>query len=510
MHLKQAYHTPCLGFSRRPRLECGLWLLELGWQGPDFIPLYTMQLTTSATIDDLILFVLFLCSLWIFKWLFDLVHAGLIGQILVGVLFVSLPTKDLWPGVRGIELLGNVAVIIIIFEGGMSVKLATLKQTGLKAFLVATLGVVLPVGSGIGILVAMGYTVTEGIAGGAALASTSNVVGVALMQKQNILESRFGTLLTAATMIDDIYSLILLSIVNEIPKSGGPKISASKVAWNISRTIVASIGTVVVGIVLIVIIKRFLKHMDVHFLAQSQKAGRASEDREMEPIPSEPSSDTQDALAADSLPPKSTKSSWLQNFISSNYSTIVLCLMFFLCFSIAICAEKAGASRLLGCFVAGMAFADVPYARQQWNSKVEPVKPLLEGIFFASIGFFLPIRAMFHKTTILYGLGYAASSAITKFATALLIRPWTHGIAAGIAMITRGELGLILAQQARSNQTISESCFIVVCWAVILCTLFPPFFFAIMIKRHKDDIMDTVPSSDGSAAGENDQLIEQN
>lgn len=483
-------------------------LTKLGTRPSNFIAFCTMQLTTSATIDDLILFVLFLCALWVFKWLFDLVHAGLIGQIMVGVLFVSLPTKELWPGVRGIELLGNVAVIMIIFEGGMSVKLATLKQTGLKAFLVATLGVVLPVGSGIGILVAMGYTVTEGIAGGAALASTSNVVGVALMQKQNILESRFGTLLTAATMIDDIYSLILLSIVNEIPKSGGPKLSASKVAWNISRTIVASIGTVVVGIVLIVIIKRFLKRTDAHFLAQSQKTGRAAEEHEMDPIPSEPSVEAQDPDNADSSPSRITQCSWLQNFISSNYSRLILCLMFFLCFSISICAEKAGASRLLGCFVAGMAFADVPYARKQWTSKVEPVKPLLEGIFFASIGFFLPIRAMFHRTSVLFGLGYAASSAITKFATALLIRPWTHGIAAGIAMITRGELGLILAQQAFSNQTISESCFIVVCWAVILCTLFPPFFFAIMIKRYQHDIMDSVPSPEGSTADEKDQLIE--
>ena len=151
-----------------------------------------MRLTSAVTLDQLIFFILYLCSLWVFKWLFDLVQAGIIGQILAGVLFVSLPTKDLWPGAEGIELLGNVAVIIIIFEGGMSIRLSTLRQVGLKSFLVATLGVVLPVGSGIGILMAMGFKLTESIAGGAALASTSNVVGVALMQKQNVLDTRFG------------------------------------------------------------------------------------------------------------------------------------------------------------------------------------------------------------------------------------------------------------------------------------------------------------------------------
>lgn len=452
-----------------------------------------MQLTTAVSLDDLILFLLFLCALWVFKWVFDLLHAGIIGQILVGVLFVSFPTKELWPGVRGIELLGNVAVILIIFEGGMSIKLSTLRKTGFKAFLVATLGVVLPVGSGIGILVAMGFTVTEGIAGGAALASTSNVVGVALMQKQKILESRFGTLLTAATMIDDIYSLILLSIVSEIPKAGGPKLSTSKIAWNISRTILASIGTMAIGIVLLIIVKQFLKRMEGHFLAQTTSL---NEEVEVNGVLDETdagvlSSASEDPVSvssdgSDAVQPK-VKSSFLKKTISANYSRLLLCFMFFLCFSIAISAELAGASRLLGCFVAGMAFADVPYARQQWNLRVGPVKPLLEGIFFASIGFFLPIRAMFNRKPALFGLAYAASSALTKFATAILIRPWTHGVAAGIAMITRGELGLLLAQQALSNNTLSEECFIVVCWAVILCTLFPPFFFAIMIKRYQSE-----------------------
>jgi Kef-type K+ transport system membrane component KefB len=430
-----------------------------------------MRLTSAVTLDELILFVLFVSSLWVFKWLFDIVHAGIIGQILAGVLFVSLPTKDLWPGAEGIELLGNVAVIIIIFEGGMSIRLSTLRQVGFKSFLVATLGVVLPVGSGIGILVGMGFTVTEGIAGGAALASTSNVVGVALMQKQKVLETRFGTLLTAATMIDDIYSLILLSIVTEIPAGGGQKVSKSKMAWNISRPVVASFGTMLIGILLLVIVKIFLKHMEDH----------ASEEK------------------------VSQSRSVVRKWFARNFDRFLLCFMFFLCFACAISAEMAGASRLLGCFVAGMAFGEVPIARRLWDTKVGPAKPFLEALFFSSIGFFLPIRAMFDRKNALYGLAYAASSAITKFATAVLIRPWTHGVAAGLAMITRGELGLLLAQQALSNKILSESCFIVVCWAVILCTLFPPFFFGILIKRFKDEILDTPDASQAADASESSQ-----
>lgn len=470
-----------------------------------------MQLTTAVSLDDLILFILFLCALWIFKWVFDIVHAGIIGQMLVGVLFVSLPTKDLWPGVQGIELLGSVAVILIIFEGGMSIRLSVLRTVGMKAFLVATLGVVLPVGSGIGILVAMGYTVTEGIAGGAALASTSNVVGVALMQRQNILQSRFGTMLTAATMIDDIYSLILLSVVAYIPKSGGPKLSASKVAWNISRTILASLITMAVGVLLVIVVKVFLKGMDGHFRKEKAENHQDEAPQTEEAWPQENSLDpdrvslgsrnsNSEASSTSSSSHTPDRPSRFVAFVSSNYNRLLMCFMLFLCFSLAISAEMAGASRLLGCFVAGMAFAEVPYATQLWTSKIGPVKPLLEALFFASIGFFLPIRSMFNRQNALYGLAYAASSAITKFATAALIRPWTHGVATGLAMITRGELGLLLAQQALSDKTLTESSFIVVCWAVILCTLFPPFFFGILIKRYKEDILDDSPRASRQTA----------
>jgi Kef-type K+ transport system membrane component KefB len=422
-------------------------------------------LTSATTLDELIFFALFLASLWVLKWAFDFVHAGIIGQILAGVLFVSLPTKDLWPGAKGIELVGNIAVIIIIFEGGMSIQLSTLRKVGFKSFLVATLGVVLPVGSGIGILVAMGFTLVEGIAGGAALASTSNVVGVALMQKQELLETRLGTLLTAATMIDDVYSLILISIVGSIPTAGSASISKAKLAWAISRTIVASIGTMIVGVVLYIVLRRYFRL--IHPMKNDDSSVQA---------------------------PKSA----FKKFLESDQ--VLISTMLFFCFACAICAELAGASRLLGSFVAGVAFGEIPDARRIWTLWIMPSKPLLEGLFFASIGFFLPIRDMFQRTNALYGLAYTVSSALTKFATAVLIRPWTHGIAAGVAMITRGELGLLLAQQALTSKILSESCFIVVCWAVILCTLFPPFFFNILIQRYKHTMVEQ--DEDGGEAAQ--------
>jgi len=431
-----------------------------------------MKLTSAVTLYELIFFILFTCSLWIFKWVFDFVHAGMIGQILVGVLFVSLPQADLWPGSHGIELVGNLGVIVIIFEGGMSIKLETLRKVGLRALLVATVGVALPLGSGIGILVWMGYSVIEGFAGGAALASTSNVMGVALMQKQRLLETPFGALLTAATMIDDIFSLILISVVSSIPYSASSGIDkhipSGKLAWAIMRTIVASVGTMVVGLVMIVIVKRFVQLLEEELVPEKVEM---TENRGL--------------LVA-------------KRWIARRLDTMLISGMFFLAFASALSAEMAGASRLLGCFVAGMAFGEVPTCRRLWTSAVSGSKPLLEGYFFASIGFFLPIRSMFDRKNALYGLGYAASSALTKFATAVCIRPWTHGVTAGLAMITRGELGLLLAQQALTRGVLSDSCFIVVCWAVILCTIFPPFFFGMLLKRFREDIIDTPQGSTGS------------
>lgn len=428
-----------------------------------------MMQVQELNASQILFFALFLIALWSFRVLFDLVNSGLIGQIIVGVLFVAWPKDALFPGAEGLGGIGLVGVSLLVFSGGLTISLERLKQVGLRAFFVALLGAALSMGAGIGILVAMKFKVIEAVAGGAALASTSIGMALTLMNQQKIATTALGALITTAAMIDDVISLLLLAIVAALPSSSTtapspasptaplsfdpisnsatPVASKSLLAWSILRPIVASTGTLLIGIVMIFIIPRFVRKAEA-FLKTSKKVDPQTVDRAL--------------IAA----------------------------MLGLCYACAVSAEWAGASRLLGCFVAGLAFADLRHCQDLWDTHVAATLDWLVAIFFASIGFFFPVSVLFQGKLVGYGFILAVAAALGKFLTILLVTPKKHGLAVGVAMIARGELGLLICRSALAANIMSSEAFVVVVWAIILCTFFPPFPFGKIVAWIKPELAD--------------------
>ena len=92
---------------------------------------------------------------------------AVLGELLAGVLLGALPLVGIgglgWVAHdRVVESLAELGVILLLFEVGLATRLADLMRVGLSAFLVALIGVIVPMilGYGVGLWLLPGHHAT--------------------------------------------------------------------------------------------------------------------------------------------------------------------------------------------------------------------------------------------------------------------------------------------------------------------------------------------------------------
>src|SRR6478735_11935995 len=97
---------------------------------------------------------------------------AVVGEIVVGV--IAGPSMLGWVSDGGIiETLGEIGVIVLLFDVGLEMDLDELGAVGRAAISVALIGVALPFIGGAGVGSALGFSTNEAIFVGAALTATS-------------------------------------------------------------------------------------------------------------------------------------------------------------------------------------------------------------------------------------------------------------------------------------------------------------------------------------------------
>ncbi len=177
----------------------------------------------------------------------------LVAGILIGLLRY-IPWEFLQEGFFGtdvtnvLSVMSKIGVVLIMFSAGLGTDLKKLKQTGVASVVITTLGVVVPMG--LGTLVAFlfarfGLIPDNGILSdlfyGAILTATSVSVTVAVLKELGRLDSKVGTSIVAAAVIDDVIGIVILSVLTGF--SGG----AQGGGWDWSNP---GAGLVVIKIVL--------------------------------------------------------------------------------------------------------------------------------------------------------------------------------------------------------------------------------------------------------------------
>ncbi len=134
---------------------------------------------------------------------------------------LSLPKEN------ALEIFAKIGVLLLMFSTGLETNLKELKSTGLAAVLMATSGVAVPLLLGFLISlpfgnIGLGFSdqtrLFRGIFIGTILTATSVAITVSVLKELGKINTKLGTTIISAAIIDDVIGIVLLSVVTGIAK----------------------------------------------------------------------------------------------------------------------------------------------------------------------------------------------------------------------------------------------------------------------------------------------------
>ncbi|OGO67446.1 MAG: hypothetical protein A2Z37_02750 [Chloroflexi bacterium RBG_19FT_COMBO_62_14] len=140
----------------------------------------------------------------------------LIAGLLLGPTFLNLTSLPLLEGPdlgRVLHQLGQLGVLWLMFAAGLEAELDDLRRSGKPALLAGILGVVTPMLLGLGVGLVFRYPLQDALFIGLTLSATSVSISAQTLLELNRLRSKEGAALLGAAVIDDILVIILLSLV---------------------------------------------------------------------------------------------------------------------------------------------------------------------------------------------------------------------------------------------------------------------------------------------------------
>lgn len=365
----------------------------------------------------------------------------IIGEIVAGIIIG--PSLLGWVAPNdAITLLAEIGIILLLFEVGLETDLQRLIQAGPKSIVVALSGFVLPfaLGSAVSHYV-FDLSVLVSLFIGGTLTATSIGITIRILTDLNRQGSYEGHIVLGAAVIDDLLGVFLLAVLYEFATSG-------------------SVSVVNSGKIMLYVGSFF-------FLAP---------------------------IAAKMLSPLFKR--------YNNYSELpgmVPVILVSVVLIFASLAHMIGAPHLLGGFAAGIALsrrfflpfgaslnAD-PEFTKCINQQMNPIIRLFTPIFFVMVGLSLDLGAVDWTSSWiwLFSIGMAAIAIITKLAGPFLIRESVYmRIAIGMAMVPRGEVGLIFAELGRSANLFDASVYAGVILVIAYTTLAAPFWLKLFYGRY--------------------------
>ncbi|MBI1257540.1 MAG: cation:proton antiporter [Chloroflexi bacterium] len=149
-----------------------------------------------------------------------------LGELIVGVLLGPTVLNLLHaPILHGVDLhetisqLAELGVVLLMFIVGLEVNIKELAKVGVLAGIAGSLGALAPVLIGVPIVLLFGYAWQPALFAGVTLAATSVSISAQVLLELGVLRTKVGNALLATALIDDVIAILLVSLAVAI--SGG-------------------------------------------------------------------------------------------------------------------------------------------------------------------------------------------------------------------------------------------------------------------------------------------------
>ncbi len=341
---------------------------------------------------------------------------AVLGELLAGVLLGGSVLGVLDPNEPVMHMLSELGVLVLLFAVGLETDLRSLRRVGAMALSVGAVGIILPFAGGFGVARALGAAPMTSLVIAAALTATSIGISARVLGDLGRLKDDEGQVVLGAAVFDDVIGLVILAVVGSVV--AGEVITAGSV----TRTALVAIGFVVGAIVLGTLIMRPL-------MAAVARVGDTG-------------------------------------------AVGVLALGF--AFVTAALAARAGSAMIIGAFAAGLVLHATPQRHEieKWTTSVGHV---LVPVFFASVGAEVDVRALLSPAALGLGAALIVVAVVGKVAAGYA--PWWfrgNKLLVGVAMVPRGEVGLIFAQVGAAAGVLVGAEFGAVILMVVVTTFITP------------------------------------
>ncbi|MCH6265061.1 MULTISPECIES: cation:proton antiporter [Neobacillus] len=348
---------------------------------------------------------------------------SVLGTLLIGIV--------LGPSVLGLvnetETLAEfseIGVILLMFIAGLETDLDEFKRTGKASTYVGFGGIIFPLVFGYGAGIMLGMTALESWFLGLVLSATSVSISVQALKEMNQLKTREGTTILGAAVIDDVVVIIALAFLMSL--SGG----------DVNLTVV--------------ILKK------VAFFAGALLIGWA-----VVPL-------------------------FLKRFSVLKESETVISSALIICFVYAYFAEFTGVAAIIGAYIAGVAISLTDFKHEIFE-KVETISySIFVPVFFTSIGVtaqfggigenIIPIVLLSILAILTKLIGASLGSVLAGFS-------WGSALGIGAAMVSRGEVALIIADIGLETKLLSQDMFAIIVVVTLVSTLVTPPMMKLFFKR---------------------------
>eukprot|EP00039_Didymoeca_costata_P012957 m.189865 g.189865 ORF g.189865 m.189865 type:complete len:491 (-) comp15633_c0_seq13:148-1620(-) len=424
---------------------------------------------TEEQMEELLKISVLMLAIFLLSWIFRKVKAELLGGIVAG--FLLGPVLEWIVFEKATYMVGRLGLILLVMQGGLGVDVQYFRKTWLFTTNLAITGTIVPVLLGWLVMYLADRDTIEGFAAGTALSSTSIGMSIMMLIQFNYLKTPLGGIIAVAAMVDDVASLVILAVLQEIGRSQDDATSAGDWAWLVFKPTLISLAVIFAGAVLNVMIPKIYamikEKLESHYQDFGPEDKRKAVDEALNPL--------------------------------------ILGGLLLVTFGAVVGSGFAGSSYLLGAFAAGMAFSqirsdtdpDLSKAEELWG-KHQSLSWWMASVSFATLGFSIPANDLFSAKGFGLGMLYVIPAWLGKFFLGTFVPGRDGGccnggfwgnfddaLVVGWAMVARGELGFVMSQAARNDGIMGDVTYAACVWALFICTLVPPFLFGWALARKK-------------------------
>lgn len=362
----------------------------------------------------------------------ELLAGMIVGPFALGQFFI-IDGKQLLHINEEIKILGEMGAIVILFMAGLEMTPKEFLKGGKASFTVGTLGVVVPFFAGFVIFGLFGFEALESMLIATALTATSIAISIQVLSEFGKLKAPEARLIIGAAVVDDILAIAVLSVVISI--TGSDAGIESIVITDVMITILQVLGFFAIMLVVAVIV----------------------------------------------IPKVITPRLWKAKGSVEGIATASF-------FGAAALAGSIGLSPIVGAFAVGMALSTTKVFEKVENY-IGKIGLIFAPLFFAIIGAQVDLRAVDLNILMVSGV-IIAVAIVTKLLgcglpAMFFLKNKAQGMRVGIGMISRGEVGLIVAGVGVTAGVLTSEVYSTIVIMVAVTTIITPIWLKMEYRKEQ-------------------------